>query len=524
MTMTYGSVCSGIEAATVAWQGLGWEPSWFSEIEPFPSAVLAHHYPDVPNTGDMLQLPRKILAGEVHAPDVLCGGTPCQGFSVAGLRGSLDDDRSNLSLTFCEIANAIDQVRQLRGEQPSIIFWENVPGVLNTKDNAFGCLLGELAGETCELQPPGGATKWSNAGCVFGPQRAVAWRVFDAQYFGVAQRRRRVFLVASARTDFNPSEILFEFEGVRRGIKPSRAQGQEAAPHAGSSPTGRGRSAVSYCGTQNDAMRDAGEEIAPTLRAGSNGGAVNPVVSTGFRMSAFGQYEDDDSASTMKARDYKDATDLVVQPPIAFAQNTRDEVQPYLLFEPRSADGVPRVTPDQSLCPTLNTMSGGQREPCIAFNSRQDPVSGDLPGALDTCSPQAQAVVLPLNSMTMQGRPSDDLRPRMGSGIGDPDDPQNTLSSNHHHAVAVLNPPTYQVRRLTPVECERLQGFPDNYTRIPWAGKPADQCPDGHRYKALGNSWAVPNVRWIGARINAALFSRAPTNSSILSPTSVEGL
>lgn len=505
MTMTYGSVCSGIEAATVAWQGLGWKPSWFSEIEPFPSAVLAHHYPDVPNTGDMLALPRKILAGEVHAPDILCGGTPCQGFSVAGLRGSLDDDRSNLSLTFCEIANAIDQVRHLRGEQPSIIFWENVPGVLNTKDNAFGCLLSELAGETCELQPPGGgASKWSNAGCVFGPQRTVAWRVFDAQYFGVAQRRRRVFVVASARAGFDPTEILFEFDGLRRDTAPSRKARQEVATTTGSGAEGR---------------------RGPAL--GQNG----------FRMTAFGEYADDETASTMKARDYKDATDLVS----------------YTLFEPRSADGVPRISPDQTLCPTLNTMSGRQREPCIAFNSRQDPVSGDVFGGLDTCSPQAQAIAYPLNSMTMLGRPSDDLKPRMGLGIGKPDDPQNTLTGNHHHAVAVawdeelnarqelagtllrggqggrhdgvmVSTHEMQVRRLTPVECERLQGFPVNYTQIPWAGKHADQCPDGHRYKALGNSWAVPNVRWIGARIDAAVNLHTSDNNSKMSPTYVEGL
>jgi hypothetical protein len=137
--MRYGSVCSGIEAATVAWHPLGWEAAWLSEIEPFPSAVLAHHYPNTPNLGDMTLLFERIASGEVEAPDVFCGGTPCQAFSVAGLRNSLDDHRGNLSLTFCEIANAIDSVRIIRGEKPAIIFWENVPGVLNTKDNAFGC-------------------------------------------------------------------------------------------------------------------------------------------------------------------------------------------------------------------------------------------------------------------------------------------------------------------------------------------------------------------------------------------------
>ena len=140
----------------------------------------------------------------------------------------LDDARGNLSLTFCEIANAIDHVRALRREPPCIVFWENVPGVLNTPDNAFGCFLAGLAGESLPLLPAGG--RWTNAGCVLGPQRAVAWRILDAQYFGVAQRRRRVFVVASARDGFNPSEVLFEFDGVRRDTAPSRETGQTVAP------------------------------------------------------------------------------------------------------------------------------------------------------------------------------------------------------------------------------------------------------------------------------------------------------
>ena len=216
--MRFGSVCSGIEAASVAWPF--WQAAWFSEIEPFPCAVLKHHYSEVPNHGDMTTLPDRILSGEVEAPDVFCGGTPCQAFSVAGNRKSLDDARGNLSLTFCEIADAIDSVRYVRNAEPAIIFWENVPGVLNTTDNAFGCFLGKLAGEHCELQPPGG--RWTDAGVVHGPQRTIAWRVLDAQYFGLAQRRRRVFVVASSRKGFNPSEVLFEFDSLRRDTAPSR--------------------------------------------------------------------------------------------------------------------------------------------------------------------------------------------------------------------------------------------------------------------------------------------------------------
>lgn len=170
--MRFGSVCSGIEAASVAWKPLGWSAAWLSEIEPFPSAVLAHRYPNVPNLGDMTKLPDRIASGEVEAPDVFCGGTPCQAFSVAGNRRSLDDERGNLSLVFCEIANAIDDVRRSNGRAPSIIFWENVPGVLNTKDNAFGCFLAGLAGEDCPIKPPGGGGEMGKRWCCVWSQKS----------------------------------------------------------------------------------------------------------------------------------------------------------------------------------------------------------------------------------------------------------------------------------------------------------------------------------------------------------------
>jgi len=218
--MKFGSVCSGIEAASVAWHPLGWQAAWLAEIEPFPAAVLAHHYPEVPNLGDMTTIARRVLTGEVEAPDLLCGGTPCQAFSVAGLRNSLDDDRGNLSLKFVELADAIDHVRVRAGKPASIVFWENVPGVRSTKDNAFGCFLAGLAGENEPLQPPGG--RWTNAGAVFGPSRSIAWRTLDAQYTGLAQRRKRVFVVASARNGFDPTQVLFEWDGVRRDTAPSR--------------------------------------------------------------------------------------------------------------------------------------------------------------------------------------------------------------------------------------------------------------------------------------------------------------
>ena len=231
--IAYGSVCSGIEAASVAWEPLGLSPAWFAQFDPehdyskgpdFPSAVLAHHWPHIPNLGDMTKIANMLRDESVCAPDILVGGTPCQAFSVAGMRNGLDDARGQLTIKFVEIADEIDKQRGAGNE--CVILWENVPGVLSSKDNAFGCFLAGLVGEDCELVPPG--CKWSNAGCVSGPKRTVAWRIIDAQHFGVAQRRRRVFVVASARDGFDPTSVLFEREGVRRDTAPSRACRSEA--------------------------------------------------------------------------------------------------------------------------------------------------------------------------------------------------------------------------------------------------------------------------------------------------------
>jgi DNA (cytosine-5)-methyltransferase 1 len=428
----------------VAWHPLGWKAAWLSEIEPFPCAVLKHHYPDVPNYGDMTLLPAKILAGEVEAPDLFCGGTPCQAFSVAGLRNSLDDARGNLSLTFCEIANAIDNRRSVRGESPSIVFWENVPGVLNTKDNAFGCFLGALAGEDEALIAPGG--RWTNAGFIDGPQRAVAWRVLDAQYFGVAQRRRRVFVVASAREDFDPAEVLFEFEGVRRDTAPSR-EARKVTPTISSSGTGVSRVGFncedewfietpvidSYTPSSIGSYREG----VGTLRAngGDIGGGSENLVAA--RMIAFGEYSVDGTASAMKARDYKDATDLVAQPVGVDIFNAAFSGEVAVPLTNRS-DGT-GTGPTVMVAPTLTASNDPSRSP------------------------------------------------------------QSTEVTNQ---VAAIHSVSMAVRRLTPTECERLQGFPDGYTNIPW--RKAAESPDGPRYKALGNSWAVPVVRWIGERIARA--------------------
>lgn len=407
----FGSVCSGIEAASVAWAQLGWKAAWVSEIEPFPCAVLAHHYPDVPNLGDMTLLPERIRSGEVMAPDVFCGGTPCQAFSVAGLRKSLDDARGNLSLTFCEVANAIDSKRNV----PSIIFWENVPGVLNTKDNAFGCFLGALAGEDDALVPPGG--RWSNAGFIDGPQRAIAWRVLDAQYFGVAQRRRRVFVVASARADFDPAAVLFERESVRRDSPPSREAGQKIAP------------AVS---TGAPFSRTGNERVECD--------AIVPVSDPAYCLET-------------TCHDYSraDGFNMIAQP-IAHAENTIGR-QPQ---NGGNGDGF--------------TVGG----PMYTLNATG--VHGVAVGAFG-------------------GEVSDTVTAKFAKGA------ELLQQGAQNGGNCVLQ--SMAVRRLTPVECERLQGFPDNYTNIPWRKQP--ESPDGPRYKALGNSWAVPVITWIGKRIANAI-------------------
>lgn len=351
---TYGSICSGIEAVSVAWKGIG-KPVWFSEIEPFPCAVLAYHYPDIPNLGDMTALVPKILNREIPAPDVLVGGTPCQAFSVAGKRESLNDDRGNLTLTLIHILEAIDYVRLSDGKQPCILVWENVPGVLSTKDNAFGHFLAGLAQESQPLQPTG--SKWTNAGYVHSA-RTISWRVIDAQYFGVAQRRKRVFLVASARKR-SIAQILIEPKGLRGDFNSSKPKKENTATYIESS---------------------------------------------------FGSYRQSNIGGTLKA-----------------------------------CGGV---------------LGGGSET--FVVHGTQDPI---------------------INTQTAHC---------LGRNNGQ----ENVL-------FAACN--QYTLRKLTPKECERLQGFPDDYTKIPYRNKTAEDCPDSPRYKAIGNSIAVPVMKWIGERVEEYL-------------------
>jgi len=202
---TVGSVCSGIEAASVAWKDFEFRFDWFSEIAEFPSNVLNEKYPDIPNLGNMKEIPNLIRNSKVDAPDLICGGTPCQAFSLAGWREGLNDDRGNLTLKFVDIVEANDNIRESNNKKSSIVFWENVEGVLKDKTNAFGCLISSLAGLDDIIKKK----KWSNAGIVRGKKRNVAWRVLDAKYFGVPQQRKRLYLLAGGK-DFYPENVLFE--------------------------------------------------------------------------------------------------------------------------------------------------------------------------------------------------------------------------------------------------------------------------------------------------------------------------
>ncbi|HBT0394429.1 TPA: DNA cytosine methyltransferase [Klebsiella pneumoniae] len=444
--ISYGSVCSGIEAASVAWECLGWQPAWFSQYDPehdysrgpdFPSAVLASHWPNVPNLGDMTRLAAGVRAGITPAPDLIVGGTPCQAFSVAGARAGLADPRGQLTISYGELADAVDDRRAAEGKEPAIFVWENVPGVLSSKDNAFGAFLGLLAGEDCELQPPG--NRWTNAGYVRGPKRAIAWRILDAQYFGVAQRRRRVFVIASARTDIDPAKILFESDGVRRDIAPSRGAGKAVANSTG-------------IGVKGSSHWDNPANPHPTLNQSHNIGGIGQSNQelfsqrgSGIISMAHGQsgaeIKTDDSAPTLTCNHEA--------PIAAYVEGTGWDSQ------------EKRIHPVESgTYPTLSSRSNG---------------GGTVDGY-----------------------------------ISYPD---------KYSSMAV--------RRLTPVECERLQGFPDNHTLIPVSSRKkitAEEyvylrhhnpaltaedayrlAKDGPRYKAIGNSMAVPVMRWLGQRIKGAL-------------------
>jgi DNA (cytosine-5)-methyltransferase 1 len=386
---------------------LGWDPIGYAEIETFPSAVLSHHYPTVPNLGDITKYKEWNINGTV---ELLVGGTPCQAFSVAGLRKGLEDPRGNLTLVYTGILDRF---------KPKWFVWENVPGVLSSSGGRdFGSFLGAVA----ELG--------------YG----FSYRVLDAQYFGIPQRRRRVFVVGCLGDWVSASKVLFEPDCLSRDTEESRKTRERTAP---------------------DIEKSVGSNIET------------------FNRQSHSQFGIDPLASTVKARDHKQFTDLVVyetHPADSRVREMGDVCQTVTSRWGTGGGNVPialqdisgrdkaqngRGWNDEGLMYTLDAAATQG----VAYSIREDAIAGNFSATPLEVTPALQA-----------------LRPSVQS----------------HHAQTFIAQ-QMAVRRLTPVECERLQGFPDNYSNIPWRGKP--ESPDSLRYKAMGNSMAVPCMKWIGERV-----------------------
>lgn len=476
--LQYGSVCSGIEAVSLAWEPLGLQAAWFSEVDPFPNAVLAYRYPHIPNLGDITRIADRVQNGEVTAPDILVGGTPCQAFSIAGTRLGLNDPRGALTLSYVELANVIDQTRIKNHQLPATLVWENVSGVLSDRSNAFGCLLGALAGESHALEPPGG--KWAHAGHVSGPRRCLAWRVLDAQYFGVAQRRKRVFLVASGRDDIDPCEILFERNSVCGDSSAGSAPWQKATRIAGAGTAATG----------SDAGLNPYGKVAMTFGFGGGTGPVDVAVC----LMAAGAKHDICTENFLLQS---------VVAPLSHALNAATYGKVYR--EGSANNGIPMIA-------------------VTAQNSGADAVKGVPPTLWTRIGPAITFAQNRRGELCLETR-YDQIAGSLLSNSGNPGQNQNLPTvfsialrgSNKSHALTQnreahfhytpLKPdrqhwPQWKVRRLMPVECERLQGMPDGWTQVPYRGKPAADTP---RYKAIGNSMAVPCVAWLGQRLLQAL-------------------
>ena len=462
--MKYLSVCSGIEAATVAWHHLGWTPTAFAEVEPFPSAVLAHHYPTVVNRGDMT----KYQEWPDESVELLVGGTPCQSFSVAGLRQGLKDPRGNLMLTYLAIADRF---------RTRWLVWENVPGVLSSNAGRdFGTFLGSLV----ELG--------------YG----FAYRVLDAQWFGVAQRRRRVFVVGCLGNAECAAKVLFESESVCRNPAPSREARKGVAGNvadclrsggAGGVPSSRGEHLVATVWRAGDNTNaEVCFDHAGTLNC--NKGQRGGIVATAFEPGIAGR-EGNESRFTHEVTGTLRKAMGDNQTAVAFSF---DSLSSNSMKSKNPVSGCNQVEVSKALDTSRGLdPSCNQGGMAVAFHPTQDPISSEnishALGAGSKSGSATTAVAFESNrrdGARVYGDKTNTLQAFAGTGGGNSPMVQQSTA----------------VRRLTPTECERLQGFPDGYTAIPWKKKTADQCPDGPRYKALGNSMAVPVMRWIGERID----------------------
>lgn len=467
--MRFLSLFSGIEAASAAWLPLGWECVGVSEIENFPCAVLKHHHPHVPNLGDITKITEAqiMMLGRV---DLVVFGSPCQDLSVAGKQKGLAGERSGL---FHDAIRIVRWARIWGGCRFAL--WENVPGAFTSSSGRdFAAVVDALAGlepGTTEVPPK----KWGNEGCAVGPEAMVEWGTLDAQWFGVAQRRRRVFALADFGNWADRPPILLESQSVRGDSAPRRGSQEDAAPTlAGGS---RSRGGFSY-----DDIPLAAEQrpvlISSGNAEGSGGLPFLPVSNLSktvnnqtplLAVCATGQVTHALNTANNGKGSSEDGTGRGV---------------PTIAFQTRGTN----LHVDEHIFGTLGTNAdrAGGSAPCIAFDSRQECVSStDVFGALSASSPQAQAVAF---QSSQSGVRLDDSHATLDSNNG----------SRRCNGV-LLN---MRVRRLTPLECERLQAFRDGHTAIKQgSGKPA---ADGPRYKALGNSMAVVVMRWIGLQLDFA--------------------
>jgi DNA (cytosine-5)-methyltransferase 1 len=544
--MRYGSVCSGIEAASVAWRPLGWDCAFVSELEKFPSAVLAERFPTVPNLGDFTKIEPCDYEGGI---DLLVGGTPCQAFSIAGLRKGLNDARGNLALEFARLA--------FRTAAKWVV-WENVPGVLSSgKGGDFAAFLSLLVG--WEITPPEGG-KWRRAGLVTAAPGcfSVGWRVLDAQYTrvqqfprAIPQRRKRVILVGSLGSWEDCAKVLFDGE-MCGGDLPPRREARQGAAAGAEGGVGHHAGICWWDGSQK----------ADTLTCRSIGQLMPDkhqlpcVVDTRFQ-EVFGG----NVSPSLLATDYKEPKAVIedVCPTLDASypgKMNNQDVGKLVCYENHPQDGRIRETDGVSPSIPAQAGTGGNNLPLVqrvfvmdsmgsnAMKSA-NPKSGfretDVAQTLDTTVPEpsknqggmaiVDAVAIAENII---GRRDDtggngvgaqsgvcytldtagvhgvcypidmtnlDGRERHLPGKGYDEEDSAAYSLTKRRASGVCTPGV--IRRLVPVECERLMGFPDGWTLIPWRGKPADECPDGPRYKALGNSMCTNVMAWIGERIDA---------------------
>lgn len=439
------SLFSGIEAASVAWEPLGWECVGFSEIEPFPCAVLAHHYPDVPNLGDVT----KITEGDVKnlgQIDLVVFGSPCQNLSVAGNRKGLQGESSGL---FYEAIRIIKYARKHCGARFAL--WENVPGSFSSnKGDDFREVVRELSANRDINTPENG---WGNTGVALGENGLVEWRVLDAQYFGLAQRRKRVFAIVDFGNWQDRPPILLEPKGVCGDTPPSREKGKEIA--ADTQTSVGSASAYSIIA---DTTPKIGDEICGTLRSQGGGGIVPPSVVYGLNSQ---------------------------QPPARLTEECCDA----LLGRNNGQENVIAIAGNIIGRSPKNGGNGNGFDEEVCYT-------------LTTADRHALAFQTSYNNLSVKHEISQPILAAQGT-TGNKGVNVCYVPTTADRRAVVANS---IIRRLTPQECEILQGFPKFYTKIPYRKKPADQCPDSPRYKALGNSMAVPVMQWIGERINKAIF------------------